>query len=193
MSLPESVFVHPQALCESETVGEGTRIWAFAHVMKGSVLGAGCNICDHAFVESGAKLGDRVTVKNAVLIWDGIVIEDEVFLGPGACFTNVLNPRAAHKRAADEFKPTLVRRGATVGANATIICGVTLHEHAFVAAGAVVNRDVPPHALVAGNPARLIGHMCERGERLSFNARGEAITSYGQRYAKCADGLVKKL
>jgi len=162
----EPVFVHPMGLCESSSVGPGTRVWAFAHVMTGAVVGAGCNIGDHAFIERGARIGDRVTVKNAVLVWDRVTIEDDVFLGPNAVFTNDLVPRAARKKAPDELLPTLVKRGATVGANATIVCGVTIGEHAFVAAGAVVTRDVPAHALVAGNPARPVGWVCACGERL---------------------------
>jgi UDP-2-acetamido-3-amino-2,3-dideoxy-glucuronate N-acetyltransferase len=162
----EPVFVHPKGLCESGHVGPGTRVWAFAHVMDGAVVGAGCNIGDHAFIESGATLGDRVTVKNAVLVWDRVTIEDEVFLGPNAVFTNDLLPRAARKKPPDEFLPTLVRRGATVGANATVVCGTTIGEYAFVAAGAVVTRDVAPYALVAGNPARRAGWVCACGERL---------------------------
>jgi UDP-2-acetamido-3-amino-2,3-dideoxy-glucuronate N-acetyltransferase len=162
----EPVYVHPKGLCESSTVGPGTRVWAFAHVMEGAVVGAGCNIGDHAFVEAGARLGDRVTVKNAVLVWDRVTIEDEVFLGPNAVFTNDLTPRAARRKSLDEFLPTLVRRGATVGANATVVCGTTIGEHAFVAAGAVVSRDVPAYALVAGNPARRVGWVCACGERL---------------------------
>jgi UDP-2-acetamido-3-amino-2,3-dideoxy-glucuronate N-acetyltransferase len=162
----EPVFVHPRGLCESSSVGAGTRIWAFAHVMEGAVVGAGCNIGDHAFIERGARLGDRVTVKNAVLVWDQVTIGDEVFLGPNAVFTNDLVPRAAHKKGPDEFLPTLVEWGATIGANATIVCGTTIGAHAFVAAGAVVTRDVPPYALVAGNPARRLGWVCACGERL---------------------------
>jgi UDP-2-acetamido-3-amino-2,3-dideoxy-glucuronate N-acetyltransferase len=167
----DSVFVHPKGLCESSSVGPGTRVWAFAHVMEGAVVGAGCNIGDHAFIESGARLGDRVTVKNAVLVWDRVVVEDEVFLGPNAVFTNDLVPRAARKKSPDEFLSTLVRRGATVGANATIVCGTTIGEHAFIAAGAVVIRDVPAHALVVGNPARCIGWVCACGERLDETLR----------------------
>jgi acetyltransferase-like isoleucine patch superfamily enzyme len=162
----EPVYVHPKGLCESSTVGPGTMVWAFAHVMDRAIVGTGCKIGDHAFVESGARLGDRVTVKNAVLVWDKVTIEDEVFLGPNAVFTNDLTPRATRKKSPDEFLPTLVRRGATVGANATVVCGTTIGEHAFVAAGAVVSRDVPGHALVAGNPARRIGWVCACGERL---------------------------
>jgi acetyltransferase-like isoleucine patch superfamily enzyme len=160
------VYVHPKGLCESSTVGPGTRVWAFAHVMERAVVGADCNIGDHAFVEAGARLGDRVTVKNAVLVWDQVTVEDDVFLGPNAVFTNDLTPRAGRKKSPDEFLPTLVRRGATVGANATVICGTTIGAHAFVAAGAVVTRDVPAHALVAGNPAQRVGWVCTCGGRL---------------------------
>jgi acetyltransferase-like isoleucine patch superfamily enzyme len=134
--------------------------------MPGAVIGPGCNICDHAFVEGGAVIGAGVTIKNAVLVWDRVTIEDEVFVGPNAVFTNDLRPRAAIRRGREEWLPTLVRRGATIGANATIVCGVTIGEHAFVAAGAVVSRDVPAHALVAGNPARPRGWVCTCGERL---------------------------
>lgn len=162
----EPVFVHPQALCESDQVGEGTRVWAFAHVMSGAVVGAGCNVCGGAFVESGAIVGDRVTIKNSVLVWDGVTVEDDVFLGPNAVFTNDRNPRAAFKKPLQEFLPTLVRQGATIGANATVLSGTTIGKGAFVGAGAVVTRDVPSYAVVVGNPARLIGWMCECGERL---------------------------
>jgi UDP-2-acetamido-3-amino-2,3-dideoxy-glucuronate N-acetyltransferase len=161
-----SVFVHERALCESEAIGLRTRVWAFAHVMKGAVVGADCNVCDHAFIESGARLGDRVTVKNCVLIWDKVTVEDDVFLGPNMVFTNDMNPRVAFKKSPDKFLPTVVRRGASIGANATIVCGVTIGENAFVGAGTVVIRDVPAHAMVAGNPGRRIGWMCACGEKL---------------------------
>ncbi len=166
MGRDPSVFVHEKALCESDAVGPRTRVWAFAHVMKGAVVGADCNICDHAFIESGARLGDHVTVKNAVLVWDKVVVEDEVFLGPNMVFTNVMNPRVAFKRPPESFLPTRVRRGAAIGANATVVCGLTIGEQAFVGAGSVVIRDVPAHALVVGNPARWIGWVCACGERL---------------------------
>jgi UDP-2-acetamido-3-amino-2,3-dideoxy-glucuronate N-acetyltransferase len=164
--LDPSVFVHPMGLCESDRVGPRTRIWAFAHVLPGAVVGADCNLGDHAFVEGGARIGDRVTVKNAVLLWNHVTIEDEVFLGPNAVFTNDLTPRAGARKAPGALVPTLVRRGATVGANATVVCGVTVGRHAFVAAGAVVARDVPDHALVAGNPARRTGWVCACGRTL---------------------------
>ena len=166
VGLDPSVFVHPRGLCESDRVGPRTRIWAFAHVLPGARVGADCNVGDHAFIEGGAVLGDRVTVKNAVLVWDGVTVEDEVFLGPNMIFTNDLAPRAAFKKSPDELLSTLVRRGATIGANATVLCGITIGEQAFVAAGAVVVRDVPAHALVVGNPARRIGWVCACGRRL---------------------------
>lgn len=167
MALPDSVFVHEKALCESDDVGPHTRVWAFAHVMAGARVGAHCNVCGHAFIERGAVLGDRVTVKNHVLVFDGVTVEDEVFLGPNMVFTNDMTPRAAFKKPPAEYlRPTLVRRGASIGANATVVCGVTIGEQAFVGAGAVVVRDVPAHALVVGNPARRIGWACTCGERL---------------------------
>lgn len=169
--LPPTVFVHPNGLCESSAVGSGTRIWAFAHVLPGARVGADCNICDHAFVEGGAVIGDRVTVKNAVLIWDRVTVEDDVFLGPNMVFTNDLRPRAAVHKTREDMSPTLVKHGATIGANATIVCGVSIGEHAFVAAGSVVIRDVVAHSVVAGNPARHIGWACECGDALEPDLR----------------------
>jgi len=166
MARDPSVFVHERALCESDDIGPRTRVWAFAQVMKGARVGADCNICGHAFLETGAVLGDRVTVKNAVLLWDKVTVEDDVFLGPNVVFTNDMNPRAAFKKPPERFLPTRVRKGASIGANATIVCGTAIGEQAFVGAGSVVIRDVPAHALVVGNPARRIGWMCACGEKL---------------------------
>jgi len=166
MVLAMAIFVHEKGLCESTDVGDGTRIWAFAHVMKGAVVGRDCNVCDHAFIETGAVVGNRVTVKNAVLIWDKVTVEDDVFLGPNMIFTNDRNPRVGFKKTRDQFQPTLVKKGASVGANVTVVCGVRLGEHCFIGAGAVVTRDVPAHAVMVGNPARRIAWMCECGEKL---------------------------
>jgi acetyltransferase-like isoleucine patch superfamily enzyme len=163
---PEAVFVHPAGLCESHQVGPGTRIWAFAHVLAGAVVGADCNIGDHAYIEGGARLGDRVTVKNAVLVWDKVTIDDDVFVGPNVVFTNDLRPRSFGSKDRATFLPTHVESGATIGANATIVCGVTIGGHAFVAAGAVVHRDVPSHALVVGNPGHRAGWVCRCGQAL---------------------------
>ena len=176
--LDPSVFVHPKGLCESDRVGPRTRVWAFAHVLPGAEVGADCNVCDHAFIEGGARLGDRVTVKNAVLVWDRVTVEDEVFLGPNMVFTNDLRPRVGFKKSRGQLLPTLVRRGATIGANATVLCGLTIGAHALVAAGAVVVRDVPAHALVAGNPADRIGWVCRCGGSLD----AELACACGRRY-----------
>lgn len=160
------VFVHPQGLCESDDVGDGTRVWAFAHVLKGARVGRDCNVCDGAYVENGAVVGDRVTIKNQVMIFEGVTVEDDVFLGPGVAFTNDLKPRARIKRHGDALLPTTVEQGATLGARVTVVCGVTIGENAFVGAGAVVTKDIAPHAFVVGNPGRQIGWACECGERL---------------------------
>ena len=165
---PVDVFVHPQALCETDDVGAGTRIWAFAHVMAGARIGAGCNVGDHVFVESGAVIGDGVTLKNHSLVFDGVTLEDDVFVGPNTVFTNDRRPRAPAVRDGDwELVPTLVRRGASLGAHTTVVCGVTIGPFALVAAGAVVTTDVPAHALVAGNPARRRGWVCRCGRTLA--------------------------
>ncbi|MDP9235320.1 MAG: N-acetyltransferase [Actinomycetota bacterium] len=174
----EPPFIHPKALCESDSVGAGTRVWAFAHVMEGAIVGEGCNICDHVFVESGTVIGNRVTVKNNVLLWDGVTVEDDVFLGPNVVFTNDPTPRAAFKKQAHDLSKTLVRRGATIGANATVICGHDVGEHCFVGAGSVVTSHVPAFALVYGNPARRHGWVCVCGLRLNETLRCECGRSY---------------
>jgi UDP-2-acetamido-3-amino-2,3-dideoxy-glucuronate N-acetyltransferase len=166
MARDPSVLVHPLALCESDAVGPRTRIWAFAHVQAGARIGADCNVGDHAFVEDGAVVGDRVTVKNGVLLWSGVTVEDEVFLGPGAVFTNDASPRAPYPKGPAGWRATLVRRGATVGANATVLSGLTIGCWAMVGAGSVVTGDVPAHALVVGNPARQAGWACRCGRTL---------------------------
>jgi UDP-2-acetamido-3-amino-2,3-dideoxy-glucuronate N-acetyltransferase len=147
-----SVYVHPQGLCESRNVGAGTRVWAFAHVLPGATLGVDCNICDHVFIENDVLIGDRVTIKSGVQVWDGVHLEDDVFVGPNATFTNDRYPRS--KVRPPKFLKTTVRRGASIGANATILPGITIGERALVAAGSVVTRDVSARVLVRGNPAR---------------------------------------
>jgi acetyltransferase-like isoleucine patch superfamily enzyme len=167
----ETVFVHPQALCESDHVGPGTRIWAFAHVMHGAQVGRSCNIGDHAFVESGATIGDRVTIKNGVMVWNGVTIEDDAFIGPGVLFTNDRHPRsprmpevaARYAHSENWLIPTLVQHGASIGAGAVILCGVTIGRFAVIGAGAVVTHDVTDHRVAVGNPARLVGWACRCG------------------------------
>jgi UDP-2-acetamido-3-amino-2,3-dideoxy-glucuronate N-acetyltransferase len=151
------VFVHEQGLCETGEVGSGTRIWAFAHVLAGAKIGADCNICDGVFVEGGATVGDRVTVKCGVQLWTGVELEDDVFVGPNATFTNDRFPRS--RQWLDEHPRAVVRAGASIGANATILPGVEIGRGAMVGAGAVVTRSVPPHAVVTGNPARIQGYV----------------------------------
>jgi UDP-2-acetamido-3-amino-2,3-dideoxy-glucuronate N-acetyltransferase len=156
MSIPD-VFVHERGLCETDQVGGGTRIWAFAHVLDGARIGADCNICDGVFVEGGAVVGDRVTVKCGVQLWDGVELEDDVFIGPNATFTNDRFPRS--RQWIEQYPRTVVRANASVGANATILPGIEIGRGAMVGAGAVVTRSVPPNAIVTGNPARIKGYV----------------------------------
>lgn len=155
----EKFYQHPQALVESERVGSGTRIWAFAHVLPGARIGADCNICDHTFIENDVVVGDRVTLKCGVQLWDGTRVEDDVFVGPNVTFTNDRYPRSRHHLP--EYPITTLRRGSSIGANATLLPGLTVGQYAMVAAGAVVTRSVPPYALVMGNPARIVRYVDE--------------------------------
>lgn len=180
------VFIHPNALCESQTVGDGTRVWAFAHVMAGATIGAGCNICDGAYIEGHVRIGDRVTMKNQVMIFDGVEIADDVFLGPGVTFTNDLRPRAFIKRSGSALLNTQVGKGATLGARTTVVCGVTVGEYAFAGAGAVIAKDVPAHALVVGSPARQVGWVCVCGARLPDSL---VCDQCGNSFIKTSDGL----
>jgi UDP-2-acetamido-3-amino-2,3-dideoxy-glucuronate N-acetyltransferase len=166
----KSYFLHPQALVEAEEIGPGTRVWAFAHVLPGVRIGTDCNICDHAFIETDVVLGNNVTVKNGVAIWQGVTVEDNVFLGPNCVLTNDRNPRAYIRKSGAALQTTLIRANATVGANATILCGITIGQYAFIGAGAVVLHTVPDFALMAGNPARQVGWMCRCARRLPLSA-----------------------
>jgi UDP-2-acetamido-3-amino-2,3-dideoxy-glucuronate N-acetyltransferase len=176
-------FAHPSAFIDQPTqIGKGTKIWHFCHVMKDAVLGENCSLGQNVLVSPGVVLGNNVKVQNNVSIYTGVTCEDDVFLGPSMVFTNVINPRSAVVRR-DQYLPTHLERGATIGANATLVCGIRLGHHCFVGAGAVVTRDVPAYALVVGNPARQIGWMSEFGHRLQFDAEGIATCpESGQRY-----------
>lgn len=147
-------FQHPSALVESKTIGKGTRVWAFAHILPKAVIGEDCNLCDGVFVEDDVIVGDRVTVKCGVQLWDGVRLEDDVFVGPNATFTNDRMPRS--RQHLDKYPETFVRKGASIGANATILPGITIGQYAMVGAGSVVTRNVPPYAVVVGNPARIV-------------------------------------
>jgi UDP-2-acetamido-3-amino-2,3-dideoxy-glucuronate N-acetyltransferase len=164
----QTYFAHPQAIVESQDIGPRTRIWAFAHIMRGARIGSDCNICDHSFIETGAVLGNNVTVKNGVAVWQGVTIEDNVFLGPNCVLTNDSNPRAYIKKTGAELQTTLIRANAAVGANATIVCGVIIGQYAFIGAGTVVVRPVLDFALMVGNPARHIGWMCVCAKRMAL-------------------------
>ncbi len=150
-------FCHPNAIVESDNIGKGTRIWAFAHVLPRAIIGDDCNLCDGTFIENDVRLGNRVTVKCGVQIWDGITVEDDVFIGPNATFTNDPFPRSKHYPQA--YARMLIRKGASIGANATILPGLTIGQYAMVGAGAVVTKNIPPYAIVVGNPARIVGYV----------------------------------
>jgi UDP-2-acetamido-3-amino-2,3-dideoxy-glucuronate N-acetyltransferase len=165
-------FVHESSYVDEPCViGDGTKIWHFCHVMKDSVIGKGCNIGQNVLVSSGVRMGDNCKIQNNVSLYTGVVLEDHVFCGPSMVFTNVYNPRSEIRRM-DELRETRVRRGASLGANCTIVCGITIGQYAFVGAGSVVTRDVPDFALVVGNPGRVTGWMCVCGSRLRFEADG---------------------
>ncbi len=168
-------FVHPTAVVdEGCSIGAGSKVWHFCHLMPGAVIGSNCSLGQNVMVADGVVLGNRVKVQNNVAIYQGVICEDDVFLGPSMVFTNVINPRSAVNRRG-QYLQTLVRKGATIGANATIVCGVEIGAFAFIGAGAVVTKDVAPYALVVGNPARQMGWMSEYGHRLAFNEAGWAV------------------
>ena len=165
-------FVHESSyIDEGAEIGAGTKIWHFCHVMSRSHLGKGCNIGQNVLISPDVVIGNNVKIQNNVSVYTGVIVEDDVFLGPSMVFTNVINPRS-HVSRKDEYRTTLVRKGASIGANATILCGVTLGCYSFVGAGSVVTRDVPDYALVYGSPARLRGWMCQCGEQLTFIEQG---------------------
>ena len=175
-------FVHESSFVdEPSEIGEGTKIWHFCHVMKGSIIGRNCNLGQNVVVSPGVRVGDGCKIQNNVSLYTGVVLEDSVFCGPSMVFTNVVNPRSEVVRK-DEYKQTLVRRGASLGANATIVCGVTIGQYAFVGAGAVVTRDVAAFALVVGNPARQSGWMCRCGIKLPVEGERTRCGSCGAMY-----------
>jgi UDP-2-acetamido-3-amino-2,3-dideoxy-glucuronate N-acetyltransferase len=188
VSIHADAFVHESAyIDDGATIGAGTKVWHFCHVLAGAVIGERCSLGQNVVVMNGTRMGNNVKVQNNVSIYEGVELEDDVFCGPSMVFTNVLNPRA-HVSRRNEYRRTLVRRGATIGANATIVCGTTLGEYAFVGAGAVVAEDVPDYALVVGVPAHRIGWMCQCGERLPDSGDG-TCAACGSTYVAIADGI----
>ncbi len=191
--MEKEYFAHETAVIdEGVSIGKGTKIWHFSHVMTGSVIGKNCNIGQNVVISPGVKLGNNVKVQNNVSVYTGVICEDDVFLGPSMVFTNVVNPRSAVNRR-DKYEETLVEKGATIGANATIVCGHKIGRFAFIGAGAVVTKDVKPYSLVVGNPARHTGWMSEYGHKLNFDTGGFAVCpESGEKYS-LKDGIVNKI
>lgn len=191
--MEKEFFAHETAVIdEGCQIGKGTKIWHFTHIMPGCQIGENCNIGQNVVISPGVRLGRNVKVQNNVSIYTGVVCEDDVFLGPSMVFTNIINPRSAIIRR-DQYVETIVKKGASIGANATIVCGHNIGEYAFIGAGAVVTKEVPDYALVVGNPARQIGWISEYGHRLDFNGEGIAICPESKEKYKFQDGIVTKI
>ncbi|SFE00023.1 acyltransferase [Thermophagus xiamenensis] len=190
ITLPQ---IHPSAVVDDRCeIGPGTRIWHFCHIMSGCRIGANCNIGQNVVIAPDVVIGNNVKIQNNVSVYSGVICEDDVFLGPSCVFTNVSNPRSAVPRRG-QYEKTLVKKGATIGANATIVCGHTIGRYAFIGAGAVVTKDIPDYALVVGNPAKQIGWMSEYGHRLSFDDHGRAVCpESGEKYL-LENGMVTKV
>ena len=185
-------FIHPSAIADAGSqIGNGTRIWHFCHLMPRSVVGTNCNIGQNVFIDNDVVVGNGVKIQNNVSVYKGVVIEDGAFLGPSMVFTNVINPRSFIERK-DEFKGTVVRKGATIGANATIVCGVEIGAYSLIGAGSVITKTVPAFALMVGNPARQIGWVSEEGHRLNFNEEGVAFCEKEKQQYSLTDGSVQK-
>jgi len=188
----QSIYIHPTAVIdEGCKIGRGTKIWHFCHVMDTAIIGENCVLGQNVFVGSNVIIGNNVKLQNNVSLYEGVVCEDDVFVGPSAVFTNVVNPRSIVERK-NEFKKTTIRKGATIGANATIICGNEIGVYAFIGAGAVVTKDIPAYALVIGNPATISGWISEHGNSLSFDKEGKAICSSTGNIFFLRDGKVSK-
>jgi UDP-2-acetamido-3-amino-2,3-dideoxy-glucuronate N-acetyltransferase len=192
-NLKKDYFAHETAVVdEGAIIGKGTKIWHFSHIMSNSIVGENCNIGQNVVISPGVVIGNNAKIQNNVSVYTGVICEDDVFLGPSMVFTNVINPRSAVNRKS-EYMKTYVKKGATFGANCTIVCGNTIGEYAFIGAGAVVTKDVKPYALIVGNPGRQIGWMSEFGHRLEFNENGIAICPESNKSYKLEDNQVIKI
>jgi len=182
-------YKHPNAIVESRNIGDKTRIWAFSHICKGVYVGKDCNIGEHSYVESGVKIGNKVTIKNGVSLWEGVIVEDEVFIGPNAVFTNDLLPRS---KKPYKIGKTILKKGSTIGANSTIICGVIIGNYAMVGAGAIVTKNVSDYELVYGVPAVFKGYVCECGKELKIT-RKQSTCNCGLKYFLRNNKIIKQL
>jgi UDP-2-acetamido-3-amino-2,3-dideoxy-glucuronate N-acetyltransferase len=186
-------FAHETAVIDSNCqIGEGTKIWHFSHIMQNCVIGQNCSLGQNVVISPEVKIGNGVKIQNNVSVYTGVICEDDVFIGPSAVFTNVINPRSAIVRKS-EYRPTLIKKGVTIGANATIVCGITIGRYAFIGAGAVVTKDIPDYALVVGNPARNTGWMSEYGHKLRFDTEGIAICPESNEKYRFEKGKVFKV
>jgi acetyltransferase-like isoleucine patch superfamily enzyme len=181
-------FVHPSAIVETKKIGAGTRIWAFVHILKNVVIGKNCNICDHCFIEDGVIIGDNVTLKSGIYIWSGVSVESNVFLGPNVVFTNDIRPRSGQHI---EPVKTIIKSGASIGANSTILAGVSIGKNAMTGIGSVITRAIPDHALVYGNPAKQNGWVDESGVKLLKTKNKKWISPEGDQYVETEAGLKK--
>jgi acetyltransferase-like isoleucine patch superfamily enzyme len=182
-------YIHPSAIVDTNKIGEASRIWAFVHILKDVQIGANVNICDHCFIEQGVSIGNNATIKSGVYLWEGITIEDDVFIGPNVVFTNDIRPRSKQYKPATN---TLIKAGASIGANSTILAGVTIGRYAMSGIGSVITKDIPDHALVYGNPAKIMGWVDEFGEKLNNKDTDKWVSGDGTVYIKTNEGLVKQ-
>ena len=186
----ENYFIHESSYVDNNVkIGKGTKVWHFSHIMEGSEIGEKCNIGQNVVISPRVKLGNGVKVQNNVSVYTGVTCEDGVFLGPSCVFTNVINPRSFIERKS-EYKDTLIKQGASIGANVTIVCGNNIGKYALIGAGAVVIRDVPDYALVVGNPGKIIGSICRCGNRIEFHENKAVCSACGEKFTKNKDGVV---
>lgn len=191
--MDKNYFVHESSYVDDNVeIGDGTKIWHFSHIMNNCQIGEKCNIGQNVVISPGVKLGKGVKIQNNVSVYTGVICEDDVFLGPSCVFTNVVNPRSFIERKS-EYRETIIAKGASVGANVTIVCGHNIGKYALIGAGAVVTKDIPDYALVVGNPARILGYVCECGERLEFKNDHAVCSACGKEYVKNNNKVVKSV